>query len=110
VEEFAMDDAITRERVIEVLKTVFDPEIPVNIWDLGLVYDLQLDGEHVRITMTLTAPGCPVGPMIAAEIENKLQAIGAEAVTVEFVWTPPWTTDKVTEDGRLQLQMMGIPV
>ncbi len=105
-----MDDAITRERVIDVLKTVFDPEIPVNVWDLGLVYDLQVEGEQVRITMTLTAPGCPVGPMIAAEIENKLQAIGAEAVSVEFVWTPPWTPDRVTEDGRLQLQMMGIPV
>jgi phenylacetate-CoA oxygenase PaaJ subunit len=105
-----MDDAITRERVIEVLKTVFDPEIPVNVWDLGLIYDLQVAGDSVHITMTLTAPGCPVGPMIAAEIENKLQAIGAEAVTVQFVWTPPWTTDKVTEEGRLQLQMMGIPV
>ncbi|MDR7555715.1 MAG: iron-sulfur cluster assembly protein [Armatimonadota bacterium] len=105
-----MDDAITRERVIDVLKTVFDPEIPVNVWDLGLVYDLQVEGEQVRITMTLTAPGCPVGPMIAAEIENKLQAIGAESVSVEFVWTPPWTPDRVTEDGRLQLQMMGIPV
>jgi metal-sulfur cluster biosynthetic enzyme len=105
-----MDEPITREQVVDVLKTVFDPEIPVNIWDLGLVYDLRLQGEDVTITMTLTAPGCPVGPMIASEIETKLQAIGAGQVTVHFVWTPPWTTEKVTPEGKLQLQMMGIPV
>lgn len=105
-----MDEAITREQVIDVLKTVFDPEIPVNIWDLGLVYDLRLSGDDVAIAMTLTAPGCPVGPMIAGEIESKLQSIGANAVSVEFVWTPPWTTEKVTPEGKLQLQMMGIPV
>jgi metal-sulfur cluster biosynthetic enzyme len=105
-----MDDTITREQVVETLKTVFDPEIPVNVWDLGLIYDLQVSGENVAVTMTLTAPGCPVGPMIAGEIENKLQSVGAESVTVNFVWSPPWTTEKVTEDGKLQLQLMGIPV
>jgi len=105
-----MDEAITREQVVEVLKTVFDPEIPVNVWDLGLIYDLTLDGDNVAIMMTLTAPGCPVGPQLAGEIENKLQSIGAEAVSVKFVWSPPWTTEKVTPDGKLHLQMMGIPV
>jgi metal-sulfur cluster biosynthetic enzyme len=103
-----MDDAITREHAIEALKTVFDPEIPVNVWDLGLIYDLHVSGEDVAIRMTLTAPGCPVGPQIAAEIENKLQAVGAERVSVSFVWSPPWSTEKVTADGKLQLQMMGI--
>jgi metal-sulfur cluster biosynthetic enzyme len=105
-----MDDTITREQAIEVLKSVYDPEIPVNVWDLGLVYDLRLSGNDVAITMTLTAPGCPVGPQIAAEIEQKLQAAGAETVTVSFVWTPPWTTERVTPEGRLHLQMLGIPV
>ncbi|MGQ0571700.1 MAG: metal-sulfur cluster assembly factor [Armatimonadota bacterium] len=105
-----MDDTITRQQTIDVLKTVFDPEIPVNVWDLGLIYDLQLTGEDVGIKMTLTAPGCPVGPQIAGEIENKLQAIGANTVSVSFVWSPPWTTEKVTPDGKLHLQMMGIPV
>ncbi len=105
-----MDDAITREQVIDVLKTVFDPEIPVNVWDLGLVYDLQVTGDDVAIAMTLTAPGCPVGPQIAAEIENKLQSIGADAISVSFVWSPPWSTEKVTPEGKLHLQMMGIPV
>ncbi len=105
-----MDDAITREQAIDVLKTVFDPEIPVNVWDLGLIYDLQVTGEDVAISMTLTAPGCPVGPQIAGEIENKLQSIGANAVSVSFVWSPPWSTEKVTPEGKLHLQMMGIPV
>jgi len=105
-----MDDTITREQVIDVLKTVFDPEIPVNIWDLGLIYTLETTGDDVAIAMTLTAPGCPVGPMVAAEIENKLQSIGANAVSVSFVWTPPWSTEKVTPDGKLHLQMIGIPV
>lgn len=105
-----MDEGISRDQAVGVLKTVFDPEIPVNIWDLGLVYDLQIAGDDVAITMTLTAPGCPIGPQIAAEIENRLQAIGAERVTVTFVWSPPWTTEKVTPEGRLHLQMLGIPV
>lgn len=105
-----MDDALTREQTIDVLKTVFDPEIPVNVWDLGLIYDLDLAGADVAIRMTLTAPGCPVGPQLAAEIEQKMKAVGANAVSVAFVWSPPWTTEKVTADGKLQLQMMGIPV
>jgi len=107
---FAMDDEITREKVVDVLKTVFDPEIPVNVWDLGLIYDLNLAGDDVKIAMTLTAPGCPVGPQISAEIQNKLEAIGVESVSVEFVWSPPWTTEKVSPDGKLQLQIMGLPV
>ena len=105
-----MDDAITREQTIDVLKTVFDPEIPVNVWDLGLIYDLDLADGDVAIRMTLTAPGCPVGPQLAAEIEQKMKAVGANSVSVSFVWTPPWTTAKVTSDGKLQLQMIGIPV
>lgn len=105
-----MDVQVTREQVIDVLRTIYDPEIPVNIWDLGLIYDLSHSGGKVEIKMTLTAMGCPIGPMIAAEIENKLQAIGVESVTVDFVWTPPWTPERLTPDGREQLQMMGYPV
>ncbi len=105
-----MDAVITREQIVEALKTVFDPEIPVNVWDLGLIYDLNLSGDNVAISMTLTAPGCPVGPMIAAEIEEKLTALGAKTVKVSFVWSPPWTAEKVTPEGKLHLQMLGIPV
>ncbi len=105
-----MDDTINREQVINVMRTIFDPEIPVNIWDLGLIYDLRLQGNDVGIKMTLTAIGCPVGPQIAREIENKLQSIGAEGVTVEFVWSPPWSTARLTDDGKQAMQMLGFPV
>ncbi len=105
-----MDEPITREQAVEVLKTVFDPEIPVNVWDLGLIYDLQVDDGSVAVKMTLTAPGCPIGPQIAAEIEEKMLAAGAKHATVKFVWSPPWTTKRVTPDGRLQLQILDIPV
>lgn len=105
-----MTEPITRDQAIEVLRTVFDPEIPVNVWDLGLVYDLRIENARVAIEMTLTAPGCPVGPQIAAEIQRKLQAAGAAEVAVSFVWSPPWTTARVTPEGKLQLQLMGIPV
>jgi metal-sulfur cluster biosynthetic enzyme len=105
-----MDATITRDEAVQTLKTVFDPEIPVNVWDLGLIYELQVADGAVAIAMTLTAPGCPVGPQIAAEIEQKLRAVGAAQVSVSFVWTPMWTTERVTPEGKLHLQMLGIPV
>lgn len=105
-----MAGPITREQTVDILKTVFDPEIPVNIWDLGLIYDLDVTGGRAAIRMTLTAPGCPVGPQIAAEIGDKLRAAGAEEVSVTFVWSPPWSAGRVTPEGRLQLQTLGIPV
>jgi metal-sulfur cluster biosynthetic enzyme len=103
-------DAITREKVIQILHTIFDPEIPVNVWDLGLIYDLQVSGSDIAIKMTLTAAGCPIGPHISGEIENKLQSIGAERVQVDFVWSPPWSPARLTDDGRIALQSMGFPV
>jgi metal-sulfur cluster biosynthetic enzyme len=103
-------DTFSREQVTQVLRTIFDPEIPVNIWDLGLIYDLQIAGNDVAIKMTLTAVGCPIGPAIAGEIENKLQSAGVERVTVEFVWSPPWSPTRLSDDGRLALQSMGYPV
>jgi metal-sulfur cluster biosynthetic enzyme len=105
-----MENALTREQVIDALRTIYDPEIPVNIWDLGLIYELDQTHQDVKIKMTLTAMGCPIGPMIAGEIENKLQAIGVESVRVDFVWSPPWTPERLSPDGREQLQMMGYPV
>lgn len=105
-----MSEPITREQAVEVLKAVFDPEIPVNVWDLGLIYDLQVGDGNVAVKMTLTAPGCPIGPQIAAEIEERMLAAGAESTSVAFVWSPPWTTKMVTPDGRLQLQILDIPV
>ncbi len=102
---------ITRDQVIDVLKTCFDPEIPVNIWDLGLIYDITIVEGVVNIQMTLTAVGCALGPQLVSEIESKLLGIeGIEDAKVEMVWNPPWTPERLSEDGRLSLQAMGYPV
>lgn len=102
---------VTKEQVIEVLKTCYDPEIPLNIWDLGLVYDIAIEENTVNITMTLTAIGCPVGPWLAEDIRGKLlQLEGVEEVNVNFVWSPPWTPERLTPEGRMALQAMGYPV
>lgn len=101
----------SREEIVEVLKTCYDPEIPVNIWDLGLIYDLRQEDGKVYIRMTLTALGCPIGPLLAEEIRSKLMQLeGVEDVEVELVFSPPWTPDRLTEEGRLVLQSMGYPV
>ena len=102
---------VTRDQVIEVLKTCFDPEIPVNIWDLGLIYDITIVGGGVNIKMTLTAVGCSMGPMLISDIEAKLLGVeGVEECKVEMVWSPPWTPERLSDDGRLSLQAMGYPV
>ncbi|HLY22918.1 MAG TPA: iron-sulfur cluster assembly protein [bacterium] len=102
---------ITRDQVIDVLKTCFDPEIPVNIWDLGLIYDITIVDGVVNVKMTLTAVGCSLGPQIIAEIESKLLGIdGVENAAVEMVWNPPWSPERLTDDGRLSLQAMGFSV
>ncbi|MBR90863.1 MAG: putative Fe-S cluster assembly protein SufT [Verrucomicrobiales bacterium] len=102
----AMDGPVTSEAVTEVLKTCFDPEIPVNIVDLGLVYDTVVEeidggGSRVQVKMTLTAPGCGMGPTIAADAQGKiLQLGGVEEADVEVVWDPPWHQSMITEEGR----------
>lgn len=98
--------------VWEQLKTVFDPEIPVNIVDLGLVYDCQVadnDGgsKEVNVKMTLTAPGCGMGPTIAADARNKIISLeDIDDAQVDIVWDPPWTQDMISEEGKMQLGMV----
>jgi metal-sulfur cluster biosynthetic enzyme len=102
---------VTRDQVIEVLKTCYDPEIPVNIWDLGLIYDITITGGVVSLKMTLTAVGCSLGPQLISEIESKMLGIdGVEDCKVEMVWSPPWTPERLSEEGRFSLQAMGFPV
>jgi metal-sulfur cluster biosynthetic enzyme len=102
---------ITRDQVIEVLKTCYDPEIPVNIWDLGLIYDITVGGGVVDIKMTLTAMGCAMGPQLVGEIQNKMFSVdGVEDCKVDMVWSPPWSPERLSDDGRLQLQAMGFAV
>jgi metal-sulfur cluster biosynthetic enzyme len=102
---------ITRDQVIDVLKTCYDPEIPVNIWDLGLIYDITIAGGVVDLKMTLTAMGCSMGPQLVSEIQSKMLTVdGVEDCRVEMVWTPPWSPERLSDDGRLQLQAMGFAV
>ena len=97
-----------REPIIEGLRQVFDPEIPVNIYDLGLIYriDIAPNGD-VGIDMTLTAPACPVAGMMPVMVEDAVKKVeGVGRVKVELVWDPPWTQDKMTDEARLELGMM----
>ncbi len=97
-----MAEVITREEVFEALKDVYDPEIPVNVVDLGLVYGLEVDDEgDVEIKMTLTFAGCGMGPYIAQQAEWRIAELeGVEDVNVEMVYDPPWTPDLISEDGK----------
>jgi metal-sulfur cluster biosynthetic enzyme len=94
----------TREAILESLKQVYDPEIPVDIVNLGLVYDVAVDGGRVTVTMTMTSPGCPVGDFLAQEVERVIRALGdVDAVRVELVWDPPWSPEKMSAEGRKAL-------
>lgn len=94
-----------KEQIIAALKTIYDPEIPVNIYDLGLIYDVIIDDEFmVDIKMTLTTPGCPVAQTFPITVETEVkQVAGVKDATVEIVWDPPWTQDNMTEAARLTL-------
>jgi FeS assembly SUF system protein len=94
-----------RPQVLEVLGTVFDPEIPVNIYELGLIYDVLVDKDaRVGIRMTLTAPACPAAQSLPLEVKQKAAAVaGVTEAKVEIVWEPPWTKDRMSEAAKLQL-------
>jgi metal-sulfur cluster biosynthetic enzyme len=95
---------LTQDTVLEALKDVYDPEIPVNVVDLGLVYDCSVDDGDVAVKMTLTFAGCGMGPYIAQQAEWRIAEMeGVEDVEVEMVYEPPWSPDMITEDGKAQL-------
>lgn len=97
-----------KDDVVAALRTVYDPEIPVNIYDLGLVYELKVDAEagSVRIRMTLTAPACPVAATFPAKVEEVVGTVeGVREVKVELVWEPRWSRDMMSEAARLDLGM-----
>ncbi len=97
----------SREAIVEALRTVYDPEIPVDIYELGLIYEFDLsESGAVRIVMTLTTPGCPVAGEMPGMVAEAVAAIdGAGEVEVELTWDPPWTPEKMSEDARLLLGM-----
>ncbi len=105
------DPAETEKAVWDQLKTCYDPEIPVNIVDLGLIYDCRLEpsdaGAKVAVKMTLTAPGCGMGPAIAAEAKSKILTVpGVSDGEVELVWDPPWNPGMISEAGKMKLGML----
>ena len=112
LEETEKDGKANEKAVWEAMKTCYDPEIPVNIVDLGLIYSCSLSdnskgGSNVEIKMTLTAPGCGMGDMIAGEVKQKIEGIpGTADVSVELVWDPPWDRDMINEAAKLQLGML----
>jgi FeS assembly SUF system protein len=103
----AASDAL-RERIVEALRTVYDPEVPVNIYDLGLIYRLDIDDQGVvALSMTLTAPGCPVAQTFPGTVEAAVKAVpGVKDAAVELVWDPPWSRERMSEAAQLQLGML----
>jgi FeS assembly SUF system protein len=116
IEKFIIEKEMENERsllsieaeVVNVLKTTYDPEIPVNIYDLGLVYDIEVDdNKKVRVTMTLTAPNCPVADSLPLEIRERVAAIeGVKAVDINLVFDPPWNQSMMSEEALLELGML----
>lgn len=95
------------EQIIAALRTVYDPEISTNIYDLGLIYTIDMLGEHdIAIKMTLTAPGCPVAGILPGQVERAVEMVdGVGRCQVELVWDPPWTKDLMSDEARLELGM-----
>ncbi|MFQ5502746.1 MAG: DUF59 domain-containing protein [Phycisphaerae bacterium] len=98
-----------RNKIIAAIKTVRDPEIPVDLYELGLIYNLEItDAGNVHVRMTLTTPNCPVAGDLLKEVEQKVKAVeGVKCATVELVWEPVWTKDRMSEAAKLELNISG---
>lgn len=96
-----------KDKVIEVLKTIFDPEIPVDIWELGLIYGIEVEEDgKITVRMTLTSPACPVAESLPVEVYQRLMALeGVADVDLQVVWDPPWNKERMTDEARLVLNM-----
>lgn len=104
-----MEQLEMQEKVIDVLKTVYDPEVPVNIYDLGLIYRIELENDNTALSvdMTLTAPNCPAADFILEDVRQKLEAIqGLEHVDVNLVFEPEWTKDMMSEEAKVEMGFM----
>ena len=95
-----------KEKVISEIKKIYDPEIPVNIYELGLIYDIKIKDKDVQVKMTLTTPNCPVAESLPKEVkEGAMQVEGIEDVDLELVWDPPWNKDMMSEAAKLELNL-----
>jgi FeS assembly SUF system protein len=97
-----------KDEIIKTMKTIYDPEIPVDIYELGLIYEVNIDDQnHVEIVMTLTSPSCPVAGTMPQEVEQKVKGVaGVSDVTLELVFEPPWNQDMMSEEAQLELGFM----
>ncbi|MDP3766047.1 MAG: metal-sulfur cluster assembly factor [Nanoarchaeota archaeon] len=99
---------VEKEQIIEVLKKVYDPEIQYDIWSLGLVYNIDVQGSKVRILMTFTSPMCPYGPVLLDDVRRQVSAIdGVGEVEVEITFSPAWSPDKMSEEAKIGLGITG---
>ena len=96
-----------KEKIIDEIKKIYDPELPVNIYDLGLIYDVKVDDKNnVDVKMTLTTPNCPVAESLPMEVENTVKEVKeVNKVNLELVWDPPWDKSMITEAGKLELNL-----
>lgn len=95
---------VEKEQVIDVLKKIQDPEIQYDIWSLGLIYNIEIEGNKVKITMTLTSPMCPYGPALMDEIRRQVSAVdGVGEVVLELTFAPPWSPEKMSEEAKIAL-------
>ncbi len=102
---------VTREKILEALKEVYDPEIPLNIVDLGLIYGIEIEDGKVDIKMTLTAIGCPLASSIAEMVHAKVMNIpGVKEAHVDVVWDPPWSLERISEEGKKVLRSFGFNI
>jgi FeS assembly SUF system protein len=106
--QLSMAQRALEATVVEVLRTIYDPEIPVNIYELGLIYEIEIEPDnHVKVKMTLTAPGCPVAGSLPGEVERKIESIPqVKSAEVELVWDPPWDKSRMSETAMLELGMI----
>jgi len=100
-----MEEQTLKDRIVAALKECYDPEIPVDIYELGLIYEIELDDEaKATIKMTLTSPMCPVAEALPAEVQQRVRAVeGVSDATIDLVWDPPWDQEKMSEAARVQL-------
>ena len=107
-EEIAEDSLELGEKIVKVLKTIYDPEIPVDIYELGLIYDVLVNEDNdVKILMTLTSPNCPVAETLPVEIEEKVKSLNmVKSAEVEITFDPPWTQDLMSEEAKLELGLL----
>ena len=95
-----------KNKIIEEIRKIYDPELPVNIYELGLIYDIKVDGSQAKIKMTLTTPNCPVAESLPKEVkEGAMQVEGIDDVNLELVWDPPWNKDMMSDAAKLELNL-----